>query len=218
MPITFNYNKLKALVTFKKPLSQVTLSELADEASLFTSIPKHELKLIFAGGTLKNMGASLASYGIQESSKILILSSKPPPLSNQLSFVSSSTPNEASNGTTSTSLSFMTEERKEKNEEEEEEEETLIITKIQTILNDVFKEIKPHQVRFFNFREKTREVDKLKLYLSEKLLQGLLKLDALSFQAGWMKAREQRKSSVKEIQALLDSIDEKYNSLVSTHH
>ncbi|KAJ7076342.1 BAG domain-containing protein [Mycena belliarum] len=43
--------------------------------------------------------------------------------------------------------------------------------------------------------------------LSELLLQSLLRLDAITTDGEWETARKERKAAVKEVQALLDSLD-----------
>ena len=44
--------------------------------------------------------------------------------------------------------------------------------------------------------------------LSELLLQALLRLDAISADGAWDDARAERKGAVKEVQALLDRLDD----------
>lgn len=45
------------------------------------------------------------------------------------------------------------------------------------------------------------------LYLSEILLQTMLKLDSLDIDPSWQEARKARKEGIKSIQARLDQVD-----------
>jgi hypothetical protein len=45
------------------------------------------------------------------------------------------------------------------------------------------------------------------LYLSEILLQGLLKLDSIEIPSGYENARKERKEAVKQVQDVLDRVD-----------
>ena len=45
------------------------------------------------------------------------------------------------------------------------------------------------------------------LYLSEILLQGLLKLDSIEIPSGYENARKERKEAVKKVQDVLDRVD-----------
>lgn len=57
-------------------------------------------------------------------------------------------------------------------------------------------------------RENTPVQQKEYRRLGELLLQSLLRLDALAPERDWQVAREQRKAAVKEVQALLDCLDD----------
>ncbi len=48
--------------------------------------------------------------------------------------------------------------------------------------------------------------------LGELLLQALLRLDAVSANGEWEDARRERKAAVKEVQALLDRLDDAWSS------
>ena len=48
--------------------------------------------------------------------------------------------------------------------------------------------------------------------LGELLLQSLLRLDAISSDGDWEDARRERKAAVKEVQALLDKLDDAWSS------
>lgn len=48
---------------------------------------------------------------------------------------------------------------------------------------------------------------RLLLYLSENLLQGLLKLDSIEIPSGYTEARKDRKEAVRKVQEVLDRVD-----------
>ena len=48
---------------------------------------------------------------------------------------------------------------------------------------------------------------RLLLYLSENLLQGLLKLDSIEIPSGYTEARKERKEAVRKVQEVLDRVD-----------
>ncbi|GAA5871268.1 hypothetical protein JCM3774_000896 [Rhodotorula dairenensis] len=48
---------------------------------------------------------------------------------------------------------------------------------------------------------------RLLLYLSENLLQGLLKLDSIEIPSGYSEARKERKEAVRRVQEVLDRVD-----------
>ncbi|GAA5992313.1 hypothetical protein JCM10908_000419 [Rhodotorula pacifica] len=48
---------------------------------------------------------------------------------------------------------------------------------------------------------------RLLLYLSENLLQGLLKLDSIEIPSGYAEARKERKDAVRRVQEVLDRVD-----------
>lgn len=53
-------------------------------------------------------------------------------------------------------------------------------------------------------------------YLSETLLQSLLRLDAILPESGWADVRAARKGAVKEVQGLLDQLDDGWREAQST--
>jgi hypothetical protein len=68
----------------------------------------------------------------------------------------------------------------------------------------------------------TKALEKERTRLAELLLQALLRLDAITSDGTWEKARAERKGAVKEVQAVLDRLDDGWNqrprgSIRNTH-
>ena len=61
-----------------------------------------------------------------------------------------------------------------------------------------------------------RPNERLPVFLSETLLQSLLKLDSIEIPVGWQDARKERKEAVRDVQAVLDRIDRAKEQMKAT--
>jgi hypothetical protein len=73
---------------------------------------------------------------------------------------------------------------------------------LQSIFHDAYSQSYPH------LPTPTADFEKEHTRLAELLLQSLLRLDAIQTEGEWEEARAQRKVAVKEVQSLLDRLDE----------
>lgn len=111
--------------------------------------------------------------------------------------------------------------RKVETEKKVESEET-IQKRIKQISTEKLQELEPQVTQVEGWivdqkkeRESQSEGDKkpagppprILLYLSEILLQGLLKLDSIEIPSGYENARKERKEAVKQVQDVLDRVD-----------
>lgn len=80
--------------------------------------------------------------------------------------------------------------------------ESRVIASIQGLVSEVTAEVQP-QIATLGDDTPRKTV----LYLSERLLQTLLKLDGFEIQQDWQEARKARKEAIRTIQAELDKVD-----------
>lgn len=82
--------------------------------------------------------------------------------------------------------------------------EQSVVAAIQSELNGVRNTLLPDLDSFL--RDPTRDLEQRRL--AELLLQALLRLDAVVPEATWEDARRERKDAVKEVQSMLDRLDD----------
>ncbi|KAK0217895.1 hypothetical protein IW262DRAFT_1101156 [Armillaria fumosa] len=139
-------------------------------------------KLIYKGAIMKDDRAPLSAYHLKQSSSITLL-----PLHDTLP-ASSSIQN-----TEQTSLSNI--------QQELASIRQGLIPSLNTFLDDL-----PQKQPSMSALEKEHA------RLGELLLQSLLRLDAISTDGEWEDARRERKAAVKEVQALLDRLDDAWSA------
>ena len=61
-------------------------------------------------------------------------------------------------------------------------------------------------------RDKQQDLDREHARLAELLLQSLLRLDAINADGEWEEARRERKGAVREVQSLLDKLDQAWHA------
>ncbi|SJL03816.1 uncharacterized protein ARMOST_07173 [Armillaria ostoyae] len=139
-------------------------------------------KLIYKGAIMKDDKAPLSAYHLKQSSSITLL-----PLHDTLP-TSSSIQN-----TEQTSLSNI--------QQELASIRQGLIPSLNTFL-DALPQKQPSM----------SALEKEHARLGELLLQSLLRLDAISTDGEWEDARRERKAAVKEVQALLDQLDDAWSA------
>ncbi|KAF8236533.1 hypothetical protein L208DRAFT_1251830, partial [Tricholoma matsutake] len=82
--------------------------------------------------------------------------------------------------------------------------EQSVVSAIQSELNGVRNTLLPDLDSFL--QDPTRDLEHRRL--AELLLQALLRLDAVVPEATWEDARKERKDAVREVQAMLDRLDD----------
>ncbi|KAI8994032.1 hypothetical protein BD414DRAFT_411696 [Trametes punicea] len=203
---------------FTLPSPSTKLGELRHEIAEYTHLPEHSFKLIHAGAIMKDDNAPISAYGIKSGSTIaLVGGGEPLP----------SAPSKASSA------------RKEPRTEQS------TISQIRTELDKVRSSLRPDVDSFLTAlassaaaaqispshtitapakpasaagsgQHHSTNVEQEHLRLGELLLQSLLRLDAISTEGEWEEARRERKSAVKEVQALLDKLDSGWRARART--
>jgi hypothetical protein len=211
------------------PAPTTKLAEFRRSLAEFTQLPEHSFKLIHAGATMKDDNAPckpsinssihvlelirswhsspslVSAYGIRENSVIVIIggSSEPSP---QAPY-SSQHSNDAAHQYHSKSTSQHKTEASTINQIQSELDNvrTTLWPSVDTLL---FHISPPPQHLMAQQKPSAYSLDQEHKRLSELLLQSLLRLDAITADGGWEEARRERKGAVKEVQGLLDRLDE----------
>jgi hypothetical protein len=89
--------------------------------------------------------------------------------------------------------------------------EQSVVAAIQSELNGVRNTLLPDLDSFL--QDPTRDLEQRRL--AELLLQALLRLDAVVPEAAWEDARRERKDAVKEVQSMLDRLDDAWATRLS---
>lgn len=105
-------------------------------------------------------------------------------------------------------------------EEKKVESEEVIQKKIKQISTEKLAELEPQVTQVEGWitqkkseppiegeEKKAGPPPRILLYLSEILLQGLLKLDSIEIPSGYEDARKERKEAVRQVQEVLDRVD-----------
>jgi len=187
------------------PAPTTKLAELRRSLAEFTQLPEHSFKLIHAGATMKDDNAPLSAYGIRENSLIVIIggSSEPSP---QAPYSSQHT-NDAAHQYHSKHAPQHKTEASTVNQIKSELDQvrTTLWPSVDTLLSHISP---PPQHSIEQQKPSAHALDQEHKRLSELLLQSLLRLDAITADGGWEEARRERKGAVKEVQGLLDRLDQ----------
>jgi len=174
------------------PPAETTLGEIRRSISEYTHLPPSAFKLIHSGAVMKGDAFPISALSIRAGSTIQIVGTASP------------IPGRRSSSLSSTSSSRIkvrpTEEKTIQtiHDELSQVRQTLVppLKSLHATLDGSLADaVGKEELR----QEHTR--------LGELLLQSLLRLDALSPESEWVDARKERKSAVKEVQALLDQLD-----------
>ncbi|KAJ7497449.1 BAG domain-containing protein [Mycena latifolia] len=175
--------------TFDLPPPTTPLSAIRASVAQHTHLPLDGFKLIHKGAVMKDDNAPISAYQLRQSSTIAVLEIGPPPAQPQQVPPPIPPPKHKSAAPART--------------------EQAVISTIQAELANVRAELSPAVDTLLasapgHPNPKTKE----HIRLSELLLQSLLRLDAITTDGEWEAARRERKAAVKEVQALLDSLDQ----------
>jgi len=185
MSITVKWGKERLHIILPSPDPKLgTIRELLAD---HTHIPFENIKLIYGGGIMKDDNYPISAYGIREGSTIhMVGGTELPPSRNGPPL-----PKQAPRRPTESDLIQRIQDELQKTR-----------SSLLPPLNEFFQAIVPssHSAIPELEREHTR--------LGELLLQSLLRLDALTPEGTWENARLQRKGAVREVQGLLDKLDE----------
>ncbi|KAI0688041.1 hypothetical protein BC835DRAFT_339010 [Cytidiella melzeri] len=192
----------KERLTFPLPPPDTKLGAIRQVLADYTQLPVRSFKLVHAGAVMKDDNAPISAYGISDKSKIALIGG-----GENLVPSAKTVP--------------------------ERPTQDSMITVIRNELDTVRKTLQPDVDEFLAtldapptttssaphpqpgatpapLRAKSGKQIDLKLEharLGELLLQSLLRLDALNAEGEWEEARKERKTAVREVQALLDRLD-----------
>ncbi|EAU91021.1 hypothetical protein CC1G_03189 [Coprinopsis cinerea okayama7 len=181
MSVTVKFGRDR--ISLALPSPDTTLHAIKQSLADYTGL--NAFKLIHKGAVMRDDNAPISAYRIHPGSVIQMIpvdeSMPQPPPSNRQSATT-------------------------------DDDENSVITTIHTELAMVRSTLAPDLNdllgRITN-TEKTSEKDKKEfLRIGELLLQSLLRLDGVTPDRDWVKAREERKKAVKEVQGLLDTLDD----------
>lgn len=87
-------------------------------------------------------------------------------------------------------------------------DEPRVAAQIDSLVNNTLTKLRPDLQGLFSLPiEQARQEKQKHLYLSEMLLQTLLKLDGFEVDPRWTEARKVRKEGIKKVQGILDRVD-----------
>jgi len=87
-------------------------------------------------------------------------------------------------------------------------DEPRVAAQIDSLINNTLNKLRPDLQGLFSLPiEQARQEKQKHLYLSEMLLQTLLKLDGFEVDRRWTEARRVRKEGIKKVQGILDRVD-----------
>ncbi|KAF8210450.1 hypothetical protein K438DRAFT_157080 [Mycena galopus ATCC 62051] len=170
--------------SFDVPPPDTLLSVIRASVADFTSLPRDGFKLIHKGAVMKDDNAPISAYQIRQSSTIAVVEIGPPPQPQQ-----APPPQPPPKQKTAAPV----------------RSEQAIISTIQSELANVRQQLSP---AVDHLLASAAGEPKEHIRLSELLLQSLLRLDAIQTDGDWQNARQERKAAIKEIQALLDRLDD----------
>ncbi|KAJ7287794.1 BAG domain-containing protein [Mycena rebaudengoi] len=177
--------------TFDLPAPSTPLSAVRASVAEFTHLSPDAFKLIHKGSVMKDDNAPISAYHIRQSSTIAVVEIGPPPSAPQ----QHAPPQQPRPPT------------KQKPAAPVRTEQSIIST-IQTELANVRTELSPAVDQLLASSRQNDKKSKEHIRLSELLLQALLRLDAITTEGEWEAARLERKAAVKEVQTLLDKLDD----------
>ena len=87
-------------------------------------------------------------------------------------------------------------------------DEPRVVAQIDSLVNNTLNKLRPDLQALFSLPiEQAKKEQQKHLYLSEMLLQTLLKLDGFEVDPRWTEARKVRKEGIKKVQGILDRVD-----------
>ncbi|KAL7753721.1 hypothetical protein RI367_000652 [Sorochytrium milnesiophthora] len=193
MAITLTYARQRLDIEVPaEDFARVPLRSLQSRASDFTGIPPERIKLLFAGGIMRNLDLPLSAYGIGPGAKIMVMGSKES---------ADDAPPTASNGQSDTSAA-----------------ETKLAANIAALVDTALEPLQPRLAVFERMMEglpqrsslteqQLKDLRYQQAFLAEKLMQGLLSVDGVHVPHEFATARETRRAAVKKLQGLLDKVD-----------
>ncbi|KAF8585962.1 hypothetical protein K439DRAFT_1409478 [Ramaria rubella] len=184
MSLTVKWGKERLYITLPSPDPKlgVIRQTLAD----YSHIPAENIKLIFGGGIMKDDSYPISAYGIGDGSTLhMVGAAEHPPSKN------APAPKEAPQRLT----------------------EPALISKIEEELHRIRQSLIPPLDAFLGTLNSsssppTPEMEREHIRLGELLLQSLLRLDSYTPEGSWEDARSLRKGAVREVQSLLDKLDD----------
>ncbi|KIL65920.1 hypothetical protein M378DRAFT_186283 [Amanita muscaria Koide BX008] len=171
------------------PAPSTPLRELRSLIAQLTHLETDGFKIIHSGAVMKDDNAPLSAYRLRPNASITIIAHTP--LSEPLQL--NQTPNLRT--------------------------EQTVLSLIQAELANVRRDLTPGVEAFLVQQQPDQspavtpqfeEQEKEHTRLGELLLQSLLRLDGIIAEGDWEHARRERKAAVKEVQTLLDRLDERW--------
>ncbi|KAJ7780497.1 BAG domain-containing protein [Mycena maculata] len=176
--------------SFDLPAPSTPLSDIRTSVAACIHLPRDSFKLIHKGAVMKDDTAPISSYQLRQSSTIQVVEIGPPPSQPQQPLPPKQPP-------------------KQHKPAAPVRTEQATISTIQTELANVRAELSPAVDQLLaSAVGQQNPKPKEHIRLSELLLQALLRLDAITTDGEWEAARKERKAAVKEVQALLDRLDD----------
>ncbi|KAJ7703040.1 BAG domain-containing protein [Mycena rosella] len=174
---------------FDLPALTTPLGVIRKSVADYTHLPLDGFKLIHKGAVMKDDQAPISAYQLRPSSTIAVVEIGPPPSQPQQTPPPKPPPKHKSGAPVRT--------------------EHAVISTIQAELANVRAELSPAVDHLLaSVADQQTPKAKEHIRVSELLLQSLLRLDAITTDGEWEAARKERKAAVKEVQALLDSLDQ----------
>ncbi|KAF8431531.1 hypothetical protein L210DRAFT_968983 [Boletus edulis BED1] len=189
---------------FPLPPLITPLGQLRADLAAYTHLPVELFKLVYKGAVMKEDGAPLSTYKLKANATITLIGG------HTLSSETSST-----SATATASAPRMPNPKTKSMNTPPTEESTIVairheLERVQeTLVPDVDVFVQALASSTVPFRPQATTLDHSRL--SELLLQSLLRLDALHVSglgADWPDARVQQKAAVREVQGVLDWLDE----------
>ncbi|KAJ1864678.1 hypothetical protein LPJ57_006138 [Coemansia sp. RSA 486] len=207
-PLVLQWGRERYMLKYdENDMRDTTLGQFKEVCREVTGVPSNRMKLIFSGATMKDDSSSLDSYGIYPGASVKLIGRK----------------EDAERGVPVT---------------EEEREENALIHKIDDIAShttDVLSSrmqayLADAQLYIDQFLSgamdgldqhalseiKAAEHKKLNdayMFISETLMQSLLKIDGIECSPEAEKARQRRRQAVKMLQSWMDQMDRKKESI-----
>ncbi|UZJ55819.1 hypothetical protein CBS101457_005139 [Exobasidium rhododendri] len=231
------WNRERLKINLPRSSSPATLHDLKDIISQKSSIPYHQIKLIYQGLILKDDKASLAAYGLRNGSRLMLVGTQGGGHGDMPGAKSSL----YEGGSGEKKISKGEELARLKKQNEQDVSEDGLLRRIEETVSGVRKDLVPEVEEFLKTGKSRAEaraeranskearsaeevaaanqrskatIDALGLRqrkLSELLLRALLTLDGISVNSD--ETRKKRKEAVKEIQNHLDRVDETWQAI-----
>lgn len=198
-------------VQFPDDPSATPLRVIRDKLAEHTGLAPDRFKLIKSGAIMKDDNAPLSAYGLKPGSTIALVGSGEGVDADIPASSSSAGGSKLGHG---------------KNQARSPPTEQSTLQSIKTELDTVRTSLEPSVTSFLSSLsspasqspEQPPQEDAKVTHtrLGELLLQSLLRLDAILPESEWTEVRSARKNAVKEVQALLDQLDDGWRSASSS--